>query len=92
MEQKTARVIISGRVQGVWFRAYTVDMAGPLGLRGYVKNLPNGKVEAVFSGKEEMVRRAITWCSQGSPHARVSRVEVDWLNEAGEYKPFSISY
>ena len=92
MEQKAAKVYISGRVQGVWFRAYTRDMAAPMGLNGYVKNLPDGRVEAVFCGPEEMVKQAIEWCHQGSPNSQVSKVEVAWLNRIPEYGPFSISY
>ena len=67
MEEVQALVRISGRVQGVYFRAYTRDMARPLGLKGYVRNLPGGKVEAVFVGPKDKVDQAISWCHQGSP-------------------------
>jgi acylphosphatase len=89
-EDITAKVLISGRVQGVWFRAYTRDMAASLGLKGYVKNLPDGRVEAVFKGAKPKVMEAIGWCYQGSPHSRVSDVDVDWIKDATSYAGFDI--
>ena len=92
MEPKAAKVLISGRVQGVCFRAYTRGMAAPLGLKGYVKNLPDGRVEAVFCGDKQKVMEAIGWCRQGSPHAEVIEVEVDWLDKAPDCGPFTIRH
>lgn len=69
-------VFISGRVQGVFFRDYTRREAEKLGLRGWVRNLPDGRVEAVFDGPEDSLEKMIAWCRQGSPRARVDNVEV----------------
>ena len=67
----TVRVHIKGRVQGVWYRGWTVDQARRLGLSGWVRNRRDGSVEAVFSGPEQAVRAAIELCRQGPPAARV---------------------
>ncbi len=70
------RVLISGLVQGVGYRAATVQMAQALRLGGWVRNLADGRVEAVFEGELAAVEQAIAWCHQGPPAARVSRVEA----------------
>jgi acylphosphatase len=70
------RVLVSGRVQGVFFRASTEDEARRRGLAGWVRNLADGRVEAVFEGPEEAVRAIVAWCHEGPPHARVESVEV----------------
>ncbi len=71
------RVLVSGRVQGVGFRAATVRAAAALaGVRGFVRNLEDGRVEAVFAGEESVVLRMVAWCRQGPPSARVERLEV----------------
>ncbi len=85
-----AHVWISGRVQGVFFRAHTQEVACRLGLTGFVRNLPDGRVEAVFEGEEEAVRKAIEWCHKGPPRARVERVEVRWEEPKGEFPDFAI--
>lgn len=69
-------VWVSGRVQGVWFRGSTRDEAERLGLGGWVRNLPDGRVEAVFEGPPEAVDTAVAWCRMGPPHAMVDSVEV----------------
>ena len=84
-----AQVTISGRVQGVNFRATTERHVEPLGVEGYVRNLPDGRVEAVFEGEEQSVRRAIDWCYHGPPAARVDDVHVDWQAATGEFHGFS---
>ena len=71
-----AHVIISGRVQGVWFRASTRDKAEQLGLTGWVKNTADGCVEAVFEGEEERIEEMINWCHQGPPLAEIVNIEV----------------
>lgn len=73
---KTVRVIISGRVQGVWFRAWTRNQAISLGLSGWVRNCIDGTVEAVFSGPGDKVDSMIKACATGSPLSNVSGVEV----------------
>jgi acylphosphatase len=70
------RVVVHGRVQGVWFRGATERQARALGVAGWVRNRPDGTVEAVFEGSDGAVSRAIAYCRQGPPGARVERVEV----------------
>jgi acylphosphatase len=70
----TVRVRIRGRVQGVWYRGWTVDQARRLGLSGWVRNRRDGSVDAVFSGPEQMVRAMIALCRQGPPPALVREV------------------
>jgi acylphosphatase len=79
------KVIIQGRVQGVFFRAETQKAARLLNLRGYVKNLGDGSVEAVFQGEEDAVKKMITWCNTGSPASRVDHV----LSEPAIFNPDS---
>ena len=79
-------------MQGVYFRAYTRDMAQPLGLKGYVRNLRNGEVEAVFTGPREKVDEAIAWCHKGSPSSWVDTVKVSWDQASGDFEGFDIRY
>ena len=71
------RVLISGSVQGVGFRAATAEAAAAYpGLRGFVRNLLDGRVEAVFCGQEAAVLKMVAWCKDGPPSAQVTRLEV----------------
>jgi len=88
---RRAHVRIYGRVQGVWFRAHTKDMADKLGIKGWVRNVPDGSVEAGFEGDDESVEKIIEWCHRGPPLARVERVEVEYEEPRGEEK-FEIRY
>ncbi len=71
-----ARVLVSGSVQGVFFRDSTREKAESLSLAGWVRNLPDGNVEAVFEGSAPNVREMIEWCEAGPPRATVENVEV----------------
>lgn len=73
-----AHVFISGRVQGVGYRASTWDTASLLKLKGWVRNLKDGRVEAVFEGPEDAVKEMLRWCQQGPPAAVVQNVEVEY--------------
>jgi acylphosphatase len=73
-ETLTIRVRIRGRVQGVWYRGWTVNQARRLGVSGWVRNRRDGSVEAVFSGPEQAVQTMIHLCREGPPAARVSEV------------------
>ena len=73
-----AHVIVTGRVQGVSYRAYTEREARRLGLRGWVRNRSDGTVEAVFEGPRATVEAMVAWCRRGSPAARVADVQVAW--------------
>lgn len=76
-------VWVTGRVQGVFFRASCAQRASELGLAGWVRNLPDGRVEAVFEGEPSSVAEAIDWCRTGPPHARVRDVAVTVEPAAG---------
>ncbi len=88
----TARVhvLIKGRVQGVFFRGSTRAMATTLGLTGYVRNLSGGDVEAVFEGDAGAVRKAVRWCREGPPGARVDSVDTRWGETSRQYSDFQI--
>jgi acylphosphatase len=73
---KAVRVLVSGRVQRVWFRDWMVAQAGALGVRGWVRNLADGRVEAVIAGEAEAVDRLVAACHRGPERARVSGVET----------------
>ena len=85
-------MFFSGRVQGVFFRAFTEDIAHLMGLYGWAKNLPDGRVEAVFEGSREHVEEAIRKCTIGPPSAYVDNVEVKWKKATGEFSSFSVRY
>ena len=88
---KRALVRVSGRVQGVFFRANTKRIADSLHLSGWVRNLPDGRVEAVFEGSEDAVLKAVSWCHQGPTHADVDDVEIIWEPSEG-VRGFEIKY
>jgi acylphosphatase len=84
MARQRLEVRISGRVQGVWFRASTREEALRRGLSGWVRNLPDGRVEAVFEGDRPALDAMLAWCRVGPPGARVAGVETGWAEAAGE--------
>ncbi|MBI4850112.1 MAG: acylphosphatase [Nitrospirae bacterium] len=92
MENGKVHVIISGLVQGVFFRASTRDMAVTLGLKGWVRNLPDGNVEAVFEGPVEKLKQAVQWCRKGPSGASVIKVEEKWQEYSGKFRGFDIRY
>ena len=73
---KRVRLLVAGRVQGVFFRATCAQQARRLGLRGWVRNRPDGRVEGAFEGEDEAVDRIVDWCRRGPELARVEEVEV----------------
>ena len=83
-ERVRAHVWIAGRVQGVAFRAYTIEEAAAKEVTGWVRNSPDGRVEAVCEGERTAVEAMIAWCRKGPPAARVSSVEVIWEEPQGE--------
>ena len=87
-----AHVCISGRVQGVFYRASTRNKAEQIGLAGWVRNTSDGKVEAIFEGDESAVKNMIAWCHKGPRSADVSNVTVDYTKFLGEFEEFSITY
>jgi acylphosphatase len=87
-----ATVNFKGRVQGVFFRANTRDFAEQVGVFGWVRNLPDGSVEAVFEGDKEGIEGLIAMCKTKQPHARVSSAKVQWDDYKGEFNGFEIRY
>lgn len=77
-ERVAAHVYVSGRVQGVYFRATTRDRAAAAGVDGWVRNLDDGRVEAHFEGQREAVEELVAFCREGPEAARVEDVAVDW--------------
>ncbi|MCD6495495.1 acylphosphatase [Candidatus Bipolaricaulota bacterium] len=73
-----AHLLVAGRVQGVLYRASTRDKARSLGLRGWVRNLPDGRVEIIAQGRVDDVQALITWAHNGPPLARVNNVDIGW--------------
>ena len=92
MDKVRAHVIIEGRVQGVFFRHHTQEMAFKLGVVGWVKNRRDGCVEAVFEGDRERVDQIIQWCHRGPSEAKVTKVYLTWGNFTGEFEDFSVAY
>jgi len=87
-----AHILISGRVQGVFFRAKTRQKAEELGIFGWVRNRPDGKVEAVFEGEREKVKEMIEWSKKGPVAAKVNNVDIEWQDYQGEFSDFNIKY
>jgi len=90
--KKRAHVIVEGRVQGVFFRAYTSDEAQKLGLTGWVRNRPEGTVEAVIEGDGETVDTMLRWFYEGSPGSKVTKVRVSEEPPVGDSSTFEIHY
>ncbi|MFB6151379.1 MAG: acylphosphatase [Haloarculaceae archaeon] len=83
MTRTRAHVYVRGRVQGVFFRATTRDRARERDVHGWVRNLDDGRVEAVFEGTEDAVEAMVEWCHEGSPQARVEDVGVEYGEPKG---------
>lgn len=90
MEQARAHVFVSGLVQGVYFRDTARREARRRNVRGWVRNLADGRVEAVFEGRPEDVAALVAWCRRGPPDARVLRVEVRDEPPTGDLATFEI--
>ncbi len=86
------KVIVTGKVQGVYYREETRKAADRLGVKGYVKNLPNGCVEAVFKGEHHSVKKMIEWCHTGSPSADVQDVSAEETDSLENFQTFEIRY
>ncbi len=91
-ELARAQVLISGRVQGVFYRAHTRDQALARGLSGWVRNLPDGRVAAVFEGDRKKIEDMLAWCRKGPPYAAVDEVLTEWHPYQGEFQDFRIRY
>ena len=88
--EKRLHIIVSGRVQGVWFRASTQAQARQMGLVGQVWNRSDGRVEIIAEGPEEILPQFLKWCAVGPAGARVDNLESDWSASIGEFSGFDI--
>ena len=86
------RLVVSGLVQGVAFRAYTADEARRLGVRGWVRNLADGRVELEAEGERAALEALARWCERGPPAARVEGVAADWRSHVGDLGPFAVRH
>jgi acylphosphatase len=91
-KQVRAHAVISGRVQGVFFRMETKHAADEVGVFGWVRNKRDRTVEAVFEGSEKNVKSILKWCKKGPPIAKVTNVDVTWEDYKGEFGSFKITY
>ena len=92
MMKVRAHVFVSGKVQGVFFRARTMERAVRSGLTGWVRNLPDGRVEAVFEGEEEAVKALVEFCRRGPKGAVVTGVDLTWEPFTGEFVDFRMRH
>jgi acylphosphatase len=91
-ENVRAHLIITGIVQGVFFRMETQRAANQYGVNGWVRNKRDGSVEAVVEGPKENVESLIEWCRQGPPRATVNDVDIGWEEYRGEFSEFRVSH
>jgi acylphosphatase len=92
MAIKRVRATVTGRVQGVYFRTYTQDEAQKLGVAGWVRNLPDGSVEAAIEGDSDKVDQMVNWLKTGTPMAEVKSVETTEETPLNEQSAFNIRY
>lgn len=92
MTNTRVHIYVSGRVQGVFFRANAARKADSLGVTGWVKNLSDGRVELLVEGETDTVNRMILWCRRGPPGADVESVDVETLPFKGEFSDFRVAY
>lgn len=85
-----AKIRVTGKVQGVWFRQSTKNTAEQHGVSGWCRNNPDGSVEAIFEGDEPVVREVLEWCKKGPELARVADVQIEWEEPTGEFERFLI--
>lgn len=91
MSSERAHLLVSGRVQGVFFRASTREQAMALGLTGWVRNLPDGRVEIVAEGPRDRLDALVSWCREGPPFSRVEHLDVSWEQFRGEFSSFGVT-
>lgn len=88
MDEIRLHLLVTGRVQGVWYRATTRAEARDLGLRGWVRNLPDGRVEVLAEGPRGALEALLAWCHRGPPLARVDQIQVTWEPAEGGFVGF----
>ena len=87
-----AHVLVNGQVQGVFFRYETRNYAKKFNVMGWVRNLPDGRVEALFEGEKNDVQKLVEFCRKGPIGARVESVDVQWSDYKGEFNSFRVVY
>ncbi len=87
-----ARIFVLGRVQGVFYRDSTRKWASSKGLTGWVKNLPDGRVEALVEGEKEDIQALVGQMREGPPMARIDNIELQWEKFEGEFSDFHIAW
>ena len=92
MDSRRVHLFINGRVQGVWYRASMSNEGAKIGLNGWVRNLDDGRVEAVVEGMVDDVEKIITWCHKGPSMARVDDIVVEDETPTGKEPPFKTRY
>lgn len=92
MEKVRAHLFIEGRVQGVFYRSFTREVATRLELNGWVRNLYDNRVEAIFEGDRELIEQAVKECRKGPHGSYVKDIDLKWEKYSGEYKGFEIKY
>ena len=85
-----AQLIISGKVQGVFYRTSCQEVAQGLGLAGWARNLSTGQVEVLAQGEKEKIEKLIEWCKKGPPGARVNEVRTEWQDLSGKISNFTV--
>ncbi len=85
-------VIVTGIVQGVFFRDYTYRQASKLNLTGWVRNLPDRTVEALFCGKQKDIETMLAWLKQGSPRSRVDNLTIEQITVKDNFSTFEVHY
>jgi acylphosphatase len=85
-------VLVFGTVQGVFFRANTVSIATKLGLKGFVRNLPDGSVEIIAEGERQLLQELLDWCSHGPEGAAVTGTKSEWKENKNEFRDFRVEY
>lgn len=88
-DRARVHLLVRGLVQGVFFRQSTVDEARRLGLHGWVRNLPDGRVEVLAEGERARLEELARFCGRGPPAARVEGVDAEWVEFGGELAPFT---
>ena len=90
--KKCVHILVSGHVQGVFFRACARDRALELGIRGIIRNLPDGRVEIVAQGSASLLERFVEWCWQGPDNAFVEDLQIEDWAAGCDFETFSISH
>jgi acylphosphatase len=92
MRKERVHLVVHGRVQGVFYRATTLEKAIELGLTGWVRNRADGAVEVVAEGDRQEIENLVDWCRVGPKHAQVTDVDIHWESYTGEFREFTIKY